>query len=45
MGAGYTAFFVHYFGTFAERGDFGDAVQFMAATGAPQNVGSRHAVL
>jgi hypothetical protein len=40
MGAGYTAFFVHYFGTFAERGDFGDAVQFMAATGAPQNVGS-----
>ncbi len=40
MGAGYTQFLVTYFGPFAQRGDFGDAVQFMADTGAPLNVGS-----
>jgi hypothetical protein len=40
MGAGYTAFLVTNFGPFAQRGDFGDAVQFMADTGAPLNVGS-----
>ncbi len=40
MGAGYTSFLVTYFGPFAQRGDFGDTVQFMADTGAPLNVGS-----
>jgi hypothetical protein len=40
IGPGYTNFLVGVFGTFAERGDFGDAVQFMADTGAKQNIGS-----
>jgi hypothetical protein len=40
FGAGYTQFLVTYFGPFAQRGDFGDAVQFMADTGAPLNLGS-----
>jgi hypothetical protein len=41
MGAGYTNnVLVHYFGSFVERGDFGDTVQFLSDTGAPQNVGS-----
>lgn len=40
MGAGYTSFLVTNFGPFVQRGDIGDAVQFMADTGAPLNVGS-----
>jgi len=36
----YTQFLVANFGDFTERGDFGDAVQFFADTGAPYNVGS-----
>ena len=40
MGAGYTVFLVNNWGPFAYRGDFGDTVWFMAATGAPPNVGS-----
>jgi hypothetical protein len=40
IGPGYTSFLVKYFGPYAQRGDFGDAVQFFADTGAAQNVGS-----
>lgn len=40
MGPGYTVFLVNNWGPFAYRGDFGDTVWFMAATGAPPNVGS-----
>ncbi len=40
MGSGYTSFLVSNFGSFVQRGDLGDTVQFLAATGAPQNVGS-----
>ena len=40
MGAGYTQFLVANWGPFAYRGDFGDTVWFLAATGAPQNIGS-----
>ena len=36
----YTQFLVANFGPFMYRGDFGDAVQFFADTGAPFNVGS-----
>jgi len=40
MGSGYTVFLVNNWGPFAYRGDFGDTVWFMAATGAPPNIGS-----
>jgi hypothetical protein len=40
MGAGTTENLVQNFGPFVYRGDFGDAVQFLAANGAPLNVGS-----
>ncbi|MGB6722126.1 MAG: carboxypeptidase-like regulatory domain-containing protein [Terracidiphilus sp.] len=40
MGAGYTSFMVANWGPFAQRGDFGDTVWFLAATGAPLNIGS-----
>ena len=34
------SFLVANFGSFVERGDFGDTVQFLSDTGAPLNVGS-----
>ncbi len=39
-GQSYTSFLVANFGSFVERGDFGDTVQFLSDTGAPLNVGS-----
>jgi hypothetical protein len=36
----YTSYLVANFGPFVQRGDFGDAVQFLADNGAPLNVGS-----
>jgi len=36
----YTSYLVANFGSFVERGDFGDTVQFLADNGAPLNVGS-----
>ncbi len=39
-GQSYTSFLVANFGSFVERGDFGDTVQFLAANGAPLNAGS-----
>jgi hypothetical protein len=39
-GQSYTSFLVANFGSFVERGDLGDTVQFLSDTGAPLNVGS-----
>ena len=39
-GQSYTSFLVANFGSFVQRGDFGDTVQFLSDTGAPLNVGS-----
>jgi hypothetical protein len=36
----YTSYLVANFGSFVQRGDFGDTVQFLADNGAPLNVGS-----
>ncbi len=40
MGAGFTQSLVAGFGPFVYRGDFGDTVQYLAANGAPLNMGS-----